>query len=253
MDPHCSRIKDLPNDATHYQVLDIKPSETTKTSVTRKYRLLSLKCHPDKNDKNEEDEYTEIMKRIVDAKEFLLPQAPDTVGVDLESCRISSILNELKINEDIIHLNPDITYDEVINLFHHIDTKLFVRWDRTNSEILESYYGIVNAVIYYWLQRKNQLTDYEKMWIIGKINGLFGHLSRLIPYHKKIFKEDDTYKIFEPILLRPQYKRLLENIGYARESRCQGGSRRKSTNKRRNLRNKCRTRRHRHRKYRKSK
>jgi hypothetical protein len=219
-----------------------------------------LKCHPDKNDKDKEDEYTEIMKRIVDAKDVLLPQAPDTEWVDPERKRISSILNQLKLKEDIIYLNPDITYDEVLKLFRTIDTEILVNYyDKVTPEILESYYGIVNAIIYYWLQRKYDLTDDKKMWIITKINWLFGRLSRLIPYHKKIFKEDDIYNIFEPLfqekLFQQQYKRLLENIGYAREPGRQGGSLRKSMNKRRNQRNKCRTKntRHRHRKYRKSK
>ena len=156
-----------------------------------------------------------------------------------EDDRISRILDQLKLAEETVHLNPDITYEEVIALFRSVDP-LLTGWDKSNSKFLESYYGIVNAVIEYWLKRKRQLTDDEKIWIISKINALFHQLSRILQSHKDIFKQDDTYEIFKPILQRRQYKNLLENIGYARESHRQGGSRRKSAHKR-NQRNKRRT------------
>lgn len=318
MDPHCSRIKDLPNDATHYQVLDIEPSDTTKDKVTKKYKKIALKCHPDKND-DKDGEYTEIMKRIVDANEvlsddnkrreydaFLLEEIElkrefeaRAAGTGAGYCAGSGKKESYREKDDleltpqeldkrnrerygplkkkgederirelqawlsswlstIETYNPadgELTLEGVRNILNKIYPS-YRDYFNKSSTIQELHYQIINALIKKLIINVSQLNSQTNEWILNEITGMTSIRRGLIlPEHGDLFLDDNLFETIFTKELREKRRRLYNIIVEYRNSHKpgKGGSRRKSTNKRRNLRNKCRTRRHRHRKYRKSK
>jgi curved DNA-binding protein CbpA len=326
MDPHCSRIKDLPIDATHYQVLDIKPSETNEKTVTKKYKKIALKCHPDKND-DKDGEYTEIMKRIVVANEvlsddnkrrkydaFLLEEielkrqfeARATAGMgscsragaaesgtqgsyrekddlELTSKELDKRNRERygpikKEGEDerirelqewlsswlstIETYNPadgELTLEGVRNILNKIRPS-YRDYFNKSSIIQELHYQIINALIKKLIINVSQLDGQTNEWILNEITGMTSiRRGAILPEHGDLFLDDNLFETIFTKELKENRRRLYNIIVNYRDRHKQtkfdheGGSRRKSMHKRRNLRNKCRTTRRRHRKYRKSK
>lgn len=321
MDDDCRRILNLSSDATHYQVLDIEPSEINKQICKTKYNKLSLKCHPDKNTTGDSPLYTEIIQRIVAANEvlsddnkrskydaFLLEEnllkresesraaASSTKGSDYSSDKNDLDLSQHELDkrnlerfgplkkkgederirelqvwlsawlstiEKDIPAHGELTFEGVKNILTQIDP--YYRDYFTKSSIIqELHYQIITALIKKLIENVHQLNSETNEWILHQITVMTRIRGGIIlPEHGDLFLDDNLFETIFTEELRKRRPRLYNmivrcrNINRQTKLPEQGGSRRKSMHNRRNLRNKCQTKRkntrRRNRKNRKSK
>ena len=295
MDDDCRRILNLSSDATHYQVLNIDPSDINTETCRKKYLTLSFKCHPDKHT-NEKDVYTKIFQKINTAKDICddderakresesRAAAASTKGSDYtdddddkkdfdlsaddldkrnrkrfgplkpkgEDERIQALQVWLStwlstIEKDIAH--GELTFEGVKNILTQIDP--YYRDYFTKSSIIqELHYQIITALIKKLIENVHQLNSETNEWILHQITVMTGiRGSIILPEHGDLFLDD---KLFETIfteelrIRRPRlYTMIVRYRDINRQTKLheQGGSRRKSMYNRRNLRNKCRTKR----------
>jgi DnaJ domain len=307
MDDDCRRISELSEDATHYQVLNIDPSDINTETCRKKYLTLSLKCHPDKHT-NEKDVYTKIFQKINAAKDICddderakresesSAAAAGTKGSDYSSDKNDLDLSPHELDkrnlerfgplkkkgederiqalqvwlsawlstiEKDIPAHGELTFEGVQNILTKISP--YYRDYFTKSSIIqELHYQIINALIKKLIENVHQLDSKTNEWILHQITVMTSIRGGIIlPEHGDLFLDDNLFETIFTKELRERRSRLYNmivryrNINRQTKLPEQGGSRRKSMHNRRNLRNKCQTKRkntrRRNRKNRKSK